>query len=183
MPTYVALLRGINVSGQKLIKMDALRASLEAAGLAEIRTYVQSGNAVFSAGKAPAAKLAGTIAARLLKDFGFSVPVIVRTAAELAQVARGNPLMKLNSIDPSKLHVTFLASAPARAAEDLLQRLAVPSERFQVLGQEVYLHCPDGYGRTRLSNTALEKALGVGATTRNWNTVQKLLAMAAGRGE
>jgi len=178
MPTYIAMLRGINVSGQKLIKMERLRASLEALGFDEVQTYIQSGNIVFKTAKQSADKLAKKIADIILTDFGFAVPVLIRIADEMAAVVQGNPFLKKAASDESKLHVTFLSDTAPSAAEKTLAVLTTKSERFQVCGREIYLCFPDGYGNTKLSNSAIEKILSLQATTRNWKTVNTLLAMA-----
>ena len=177
MPIYIALLRGINVSGQKLIRMEAFRATFATLGFHQVKTYVQSGNVVFEAATTPPAKLAGQIERQILADFSFEVPVLVKTATELAQVAGGNPLAKTPGIDAARLHVTFLSDRAPAGATSKLQPLAAASEQFQVLGREIYLYFPEGYGNTKLSNQAIEKKLGVKATTRNWKTVNALLAM------
>jgi uncharacterized protein (DUF1697 family) len=175
---YVALLRGINVSGHKPIKMEPLRASFEALGFQKVQTYVQSGNVIFEAGEGDDARWAQAIGKRILADFGFAVPVLLKTSAELQRIVRGNPFLKQPGIDDSKLHVTFLsAEAPKLAGMDL-ESLAVKPEQFRVKGSEIYLYCPNGYGQTKLSNTAIEKKLGVQATTRNWKSVNALLALA-----
>ncbi len=179
MKTFIALLRGINVSGQKIIKMQELRAALESLGLVEVKTYVQSGNVVFKSSAGSAASLGGKIAEQIKTSFGFDVPVFVLSANELQSVAGANPFTADPSIDASKLHVTFLDAPPPKGADSVLQTLAATEERFHVGKREIYLYCPNGYGNTKLSNTAIEKKLGVGATTRNWKTVNALLAMAA----
>lgn len=178
MSTYIAMLRGINVGGQKMVKMDRLRASFEALGFAQVQTYLQSGNVVFKAGKGSPADLTDKIEKRILRDFGFPVTVVLRTAAELKETIRDNPFLKEKGIDATKLHVTFLSEAPASV--ERLASLDSGSDRFRHSGKEVHLHCPDGYGRTKLSNNALEKALSVRATTRNWNTVNRLCEMSSG---
>ena len=178
MPIYIAMLRGINVSGQKLIKMDALRDSMAALGFRQVKTYVQSGNIIFEAGKNSPVSAAEKIGKQILKDYGFSLPVIMRTAEEMERVARENPLLKEAGIDESKLHVTFLSSAAPGTAAQVLSPLATKPERLRVCGREIYLYCPNGYGDTKVSNNALEKKLGVRATTRNWKTVNALLALA-----
>jgi uncharacterized protein (DUF1697 family) len=178
MTNYLAMLRGINVTGHKIIKMEKLRASMEALGFSQVRTYVQSGNIVFRAATNSKAALRRMIAERIESDFGFAVPVFMKTAKDLARIVKENPFLEDKSIDQSKLHVTFLSGpAPATASESLAA-LAVKPERFHVSGHEIYLYCPNGYGGTKLSNSAIEKKLGVGATTRNWRSVNTLLAMA-----
>ena len=178
--TYVCLLRGINVSGHKIIKMDQLRGACEALGLEDVKTYVQSGNVVFKAPVQAAGKLAEKIAGKVLRQFGFSVPVLVKTAEEISEVTRNNPFLKEKDIDPAKLHVTFLSRAPEKAALKMLDAIAAGPDRFRCSDEVIYLHCPGGYGETKLSNNALEKALSVSATTRNWNTVSKLHEMSGG---
>jgi uncharacterized protein (DUF1697 family) len=175
--TVVALLRGINVGG-KVLKMDAVRASFEALGFRDVRTYVQSGNVLF-AGKSSADAVAKKIAAKLQEDSGLKVSVIVKTGAEVGRIIRMNPFLRERGIDESKLHVSFLADVPTKAALSALSAIKSGSDLCRHSGTEVYVYCPDGYGRTKLSNNVLEKALGVVATTRNWNTVNKLYEMAS----
>ena len=177
MPAYIALLRGINVSGHKVIRMEALRASFGALKLSNVKTYVQSGNVVFDADTDSVAVLSEKIERRILRDFGFSVPVFLRTAKELEEIIKRNPFLIDTAIDHSKLHITFLADAAPKTALEALQPLATKPEQLRVIDRQIYLYCPNGYGRTRLSNTAIEKKLSVGATTRNWKTVNTLLAM------
>ena len=178
MPTYIAMLRGINVSGNKMIRMEALRASFGALKLTNVQTYVQSGNVIFGFGNGPVAALSKKIEQRILRDFGFSVPIFLRTAKELEQIIKDNPFLNETAIDHSKLHITFLSDAAPKTALEALQPLAAKTERFRIIGRQIYLYCPDGYGRTKLSNNAIERKLSVGATTRNWRTVNTLLAMA-----
>jgi uncharacterized protein (DUF1697 family) len=175
--TYVCLLRGINVVGHKIIKMDQLRAAFEALGFADVKTYIQSGNVVFKAPAKASEKLAKRIGEAVLSQFGFSVPVMVKTSEEVGAVIKNNPFLKEKGIDPAKLHVTFLSHAPEKTAMKMLDVIAVGLDRFRCSGENIYLHCPNGYGETKLSNNAFEKVLSVRATTRNWNTVNKLHEM------
>jgi uncharacterized protein (DUF1697 family) len=177
MPTYIAMLRGVNVGGHKA-PMAQLKAMCEALGLAEVRTYIQSGNVIFKAAKGSLAALCGKFEARFLKEFGFSSPVILRTPDEMAQAIRNNPFLKQKGIDPGRLHITFLAQSPIKDALMKVEALKSPPDQLRILGREIYLYCPAGYGNTKLHNNALEKAAGVPATTRNWNTVNKLYEMA-----
>jgi uncharacterized protein (DUF1697 family) len=171
------MLRGINVGGHKAIKMEALRASFGALKLSNVKTYVQSGNVIFGAETGSVPALSEKIEERILRDFGFSVPVFLRTAKELQEIIKHNPFLTDTSIDHSKLHITFLAgAAPKMALEELLP-LAEKPEQLCIIGRQIYLYCPNGYGRTKLSNNAIEKKLSLGATTRNWKTVNTLLAM------
>ncbi len=178
MPVYIALLRGINVSGYKPVKMERLRAALADVGCQNIATYIQSGNVVFTAPQGPLPPLTRKIEAKILSEFGFAVPVFLTTAAALAAVIQQNPLLPDPAVDPGKLHVTFLSGAPPADATDRLQPLAAPAEQLSIVGSVIYLYCPAGYGQTKLANGTIEKKLGVGATTRNWQTVNTLLTMA-----
>ena len=179
MTTYIAMLRGINVSGQKIIKMERLRAMFEDMSFANVKTYVQSGNVVFETDE-PAANLSAKIQKRILKDFGFDVTVLTKSAKEMTDIVKRNPFVKDSAVDQTKLHVTFLADDPPKNAAELLQPLAVGAEQLRIIDRAVYLYCPNSYGNTKLSNTAIEKKLSCGATTRNWNTTKTLLEMAEG---
>jgi uncharacterized protein (DUF1697 family) len=178
MPIYIAMLRGINVSGHKLIKMERLRASLETLDCSDVRTYVQSGNVVFKTSKKVAADVAKMIEKNILDDFGFAVPVLLRTPAELGEILKRNPLVKQTAIDDAGLYITFLSQPAPTDAAQLLEPLATASEQLFVAGREIYLCCPNSYGNTKVSNAAIEKKLAVQATTRNWRTVNILFEMA-----
>ena len=172
MPTYVALLRGINLGARNKIAMADLRELFAALGCEDVSTYVQSGNVVFRSPVRSAAKLQGGIEERIRADLGLQIRVLVRTSDELAAVAEGNPF------DPATAHVTFLAEKPAAAGVRDLDPDRSPPDEFRVAGREVYLHCPNGYGRSKLTNAYFEKQLGVAATTRNWRTVTELARLA-----
>jgi uncharacterized protein (DUF1697 family) len=178
MPVYIAMLRGINVSGQKLIKMEQLRASFEALGFGDVKTYVQSGNVVFKVGKISEAGLVKKIAQKILDDFGREISVLVRTPEELGEVLKRNPLLKQPGTDEARMYVTFLSAPAPKGAEENLKPLAARSDCFAVLAREIYFFCPEGYGNTKFSNNAVEKKLSLRATTRNWRTVNALLEMA-----
>lgn len=174
MTTYVALLRGINVSGQNSVRMPALQDSLSDLGLRNVQTYLQSGNAVFRAGKSDEAALAATIEARITQDFGHLVPVLVMSAEELNLLANSNPLWPKTGGEEKQFHSTFLFQPVSPSRFKALVLLAAPGERAVLVGRAVLLHCPHGYGRTKLNNGFFERALGVPATTRNWRTVLAL---------
>lgn len=175
MAQYVALLRGVNV-GQNMLRMERLRELCAEMKLKNARTYVQSGNIVFEAEGTPA-KWAEGLERRLGGETRLPVTVIVRTAKEIEDVLAKNPFLKEKGIDPAKLHVTFLQDTPEKAAVERLANIKAGMDRFRWLGAEIYLHCPEGYGNSKLSNGAIEKALSLRATTRNWNTVNKLYEM------
>jgi uncharacterized protein (DUF1697 family) len=176
MPVYIAMLRAVNVGGNPL-KMDQLRDWCAGLGFENVRTYVQSGNLVFQT-RAGISKWQTALEQKLAAELKRPATVIARTPAEFEQIIAGNPFLSENGIDTSRLHVTFLAAAPTPALISSLGALKAAGDRFAVRGKEVFLHCPSGYGETKLSNSAFEKVLAVKATTRNWNTVNKLLQMA-----
>ena len=180
MNTYVSMLRGINVGGKKRIQMQQLVALYESLGLSNVRTYVQSGNVVFDSAAADASRLARLIEEGITKTFGFSAAVVIRTKDELRRIVESNPFLKDNEIDIDKLHVTFLSGYPHEAGLDQARAAGDGSDSFVVLDREVYLHCPNGYGRTKLSNDFFEKKLKVTGTTRNWRTVTALLQIVGG---
>lgn len=167
----VALLRGINLGARNRVAMKDLRALVEELGGKDVRTYLQSGNVVFG-GRALTAK---AIEKGLRESLRVDVTVLVRKKAELDELVRGNPFAKA---DPATLHVTFLASAPDKGRVEKLGERTFEPDAFEVAGREVYLRCPNGYGRSKLSNAFLEKQLGVAATTRNWKTVTALAELA-----
>jgi uncharacterized protein (DUF1697 family) len=177
MTTYIAMLRGINVGGHKIIKMERLRALFENLGFAHVKTYVQSGNVVFETDESPAG-LAAKIEGRILDEFGFEVPVMTKSSQELKDIAKRNPFVKDPAIDQAKLHVTFLSDDPPPNALELLHPLVAGVEQVRLVKRAVYLYCPNGYGNTRLTNTTIERKLSCRATTRNWATTNKLIALA-----
>lgn len=178
MTTYISILRGINVSGQKLIKMDALRKSYENLGFCNVTTYLQSGNVIFSANNAKPNELAQTITRQIERDFGFDVPVIVLTIDNLKQIIDNNPFLKDSDKDTTFLHVTFLSSKPQKFDFKTIEEKKLSGEEISFADNAVYLYCPNGYGKTKLNNSFLENKLKVGATTRNWKTTTELLKIA-----
>jgi uncharacterized protein (DUF1697 family) len=175
-PTYVALLRGVNVGGKGQVPMAELRKMFEALGHTDVATYIQSGNVVFTSAKA--LKSAAPIEAALTETFGLKSAVVLRTPAELAAVIEHNPYPEAEAV-PSALHVTFLPSPPDKAQLAKVDASSFAPEEFTVHGRDVYLHLPDGMGRSKLA-PVLTRRLGPAATARNWNTVKKLLAMSQG---
>ncbi|HKS68651.1 MAG TPA: DUF1697 domain-containing protein [Candidatus Acidoferrales bacterium] len=173
MPTYIALLRGVNI-GQNLLKMERLRDLCRQIGMKNVRTYVQSGNLVFEGG-GTAEKWTKALERKLAGETRLPVAVLVRTAAEMKKVLGGNPFEKEKGIDTKRLGVVFLQGAPSKAALAKMYSVDFGDERFHCAGREIYIHCPDGFGRTKLYT--LDKLLAQRTTTRNWNTVMKLCAI------
>jgi uncharacterized protein (DUF1697 family) len=182
METYLAILRGINVSGQKMMPMKELQSLMEGLHLEQVRTYIQSGNVVFQTEATDVKALAEKIAEKIADQFQFQVPVILRTAGELQAALACNPFLQESQPETDKLHVTFLAEKPTQARIDQVMALPCAPDKCHISGREVFLYCPQGYGRTKLNNAFLEKKLGVTATTRNLKTVKQLISMAATAG-
>ena len=175
MPAWISILRGINVGGQKKIRMADLKALYEGLGFKEVTTYIQSGNILFrTEDHQPGLVLSEKIEEAIEEKYHFWVPVIIRTSDEIQMILSSNPFLKENNINMEKLHVTFLDKEPSSENVTIIQKTGFPPDRFLISGKEVYLYCPIGYGVTKLSNTFFEKKLLVKATTRNWNTVVKL---------
>jgi uncharacterized protein (DUF1697 family) len=178
MRTFISMLRGINVSGQKNIRMAELKSLYQSLGLLNVETYVQSGNVIFESAERNVSKLAALIEAQIAQSFGYAVSVFIRDTKDFQRIVTGNPFLTERDEDPTKLHVTFLYGLPSKSQ---LRNLDVPkdtTDEFVVKGKEIFLYCPNGYGRTKLSNNFFEKKLGMPATTRNWKTVNALHQMA-----
>jgi uncharacterized protein (DUF1697 family) len=178
MPVYIAMLRGINIGPHKRIKMDRLRASCEAAGFQNVKTYIQSGNVVLRAPKMSAAALSKKIGTCVLADFGFSADVIARTREEMKTIIAGNPLLKEHAVDPAKLHVVFLCEKPSSAALKKLQELTLAPDRVRTSGREIYFYFPNGVSGSSLWKHSIDRITAVSGTMRNWKTVNAIYKMA-----
>lgn len=181
MPTYVALLRGVNVGGANKLPMQELRAALVESGFSNVATYIQSGNVVLEADSQKPEAVAAAVSAVIEQQFGFEVPATVRSAEQLGAVIRNNPFLA-RGCEPKALHVAFLAQRPDPAAMQTLAPDRSPGDEFVVEGEEIYLHCPNGLARTKLTNAWFDSKLRTMSTVRNWNTVLRLFEMAGGPG-
>ena len=175
--TYISILRGINVSGQKPLKMDALKAMYEGLGFINIRTYIQSGNVVFDTSETDRNVLAAKIEEHINRSFGFNVPVIVLDPDLLRSIIEKNPLTKADEKEEKFIYVTFLADRPADIDREGIETSKLDSEEIHITNHAVYVYCPAGYGKSKLSNNFLERKLKTKATTRNWKTTLELLKM------
>ncbi|MGH2881767.1 MAG: DUF1697 domain-containing protein [Solirubrobacteraceae bacterium] len=174
--SQILLLRGINIGPNKRIAMPQLRELLTDAGFKDVQTYVQSGNVVLTSSAKPA-KVGARAEELIAERFGFDVDVIVRTADELAEVVRLNPLADVAE-DPKRYQVSFCDGEPDPAAVEEITAAAAPTERLVAIGRELYAWHPDGVARSKMWNKLAGKTLGVRATARNWTTVTTLLEMA-----
>jgi uncharacterized protein (DUF1697 family) len=178
MSVYISLLRGINVSGQKKIQMRELKSLYESLGFENVSTYIQSGNVVFSSNENDESKLANLISAKIRKVFSYEVSVIIRSKEYWKNLIAKNPFLKKDNTDIKKMHVTILSHQPEEINTDIFDKVKFDSEEYVIKEKEIYLYFPEGYGRTKLSNNYIEKKLKIAATTRNWNTVNKLMDIA-----
>jgi uncharacterized protein (DUF1697 family) len=169
--TYIAILRGINVSGSKKLPMAELRDLLSNLNLSNVKTYIQSGNAVFTSNEKGQKKLENQISEAIKKKYDYDVPVLVKTIEQWKKAMANNPF---TAEDISKQAITFLASIPEETTIDIDSK----DDQFQIIASEVYLYCPNGFGRSKLTNNLFERKLKTQATTRNWKTINKLLEMA-----
>lgn len=181
MSAFISLLRGINVGRQNAIRMADLKRLYESLGFSGVTTYVQSGNVVFETSGQDAADLAGRIEAEIQRSLGLSVTVLVRTPKDFQRLIQRNPFTHGREEDMRRLYVTFLSTAPAATALEAAASPNADGDEFLLDGREIFLFCPKSYGTTKLSNTFFERKLKLPATTRNWNTVNALFQMAAGR--
>jgi uncharacterized protein (DUF1697 family) len=177
MTVYIALIRGINVGGQKRVGMADLVQLCQSLGFTNVRTYLQSGNVLFGSPDGDPGRLSAMVGEKMSRELGFPVKVILRTSKEFRRIIASNPLAQ-EGREADKLHVTFLSDFSPEVVRESMMKGNDGPDRYVIAGREVYLYCPDGYGRTKFSNTFFEKKLGVAATTRNWKTVNALAEMA-----
>ena len=174
--THVALLRGINVGGKNKLPMKDLVAMFGKAGCGDARAYIQSGNVIFNASTGISSRISGVITAQIEKCFGYQIPVVLRTAEQLAKAVSNNPFLKAGAAE-QELHVMFLAGVPAGALIRKLDPDRSPPDKYEVRGQEIYLRLPNGAGRSKLTNQYFDSKLATVSTVRNWRTVTTLLEL------
>lgn len=174
--THIVLFRGINVGGNNILPMKALVSLLEDLGATQVRTYIQSGNAVFLDDVTDSPEFSRRLSAAIREHHGFEPQVLILSLDALDQALASNPFPEAVA-DPTNLHLGFLAAAPERPDLEKLAALGKAGERFHLDGRVFYLHAPDGVGRSKLAANA-EKLLGVPMTNRNWRTVCKVRELA-----
>jgi uncharacterized protein (DUF1697 family) len=171
------MLRGINVSGQKIIKMADFKNHLQELNFTDVQTYIQSGNAVFKNKKTLPKDLEKKITKKILEEYGFEVSVIVKSPNELTEIIKKNPFTK--DEDLNRLCVIFLSDEPTSDNLKKLKGIDYSPEEYVLKGKTIYLYSPHGYGKAKMNNNFFENKLKVVATTRNWKTVNKLSEMAS----
>lgn len=178
MQTYVSLLRGINVNGQKIIKMDALRSLYEKLGFIAVKSYLQSGNIVFKAELTDTELLSNKLQQAVKDTFGFDVPILVMEPLQLEAALKDNPFQQGDGFDIKHVYFSFLFQKASPDDFASVEAKKSAAEQLHWAEQLIFLYCPDGYGKTKLSNNFIEKKLKLMATTRNWNTVNELYNVA-----
>ncbi len=170
----IAILRGINVGGKRKILMNDLKALCDELGLEDAQTYIQSGNLIFNSNKENS-ELEDMLEKSISERFGFEVPVIVRDSKELETSVSNNPFFKDSDI--SELYLTFLKESPSKENLEKIQFYKFEPDKYKIEGNDVFIYCEGKYHQSKLSNNFFEMKLKVGATTRNWKTVLKLIEL------
>jgi uncharacterized protein (DUF1697 family) len=179
MTTYIALLRGINVSGQKKILMSDLKNLMEELGYHEVGTYIQSGNIIFNSSDQSENDIAKHIKDKIFDIYQFDVKVMVMTHSYLLSAIEANPFLKRKDVEMSKVHFTFLDALPTAEAITKLRSYNYTPDEFELVNQVLYVYCPESYGNTKLSNSFIENKLKVDATSRNYRTTNILSEMSS----
>jgi uncharacterized protein (DUF1697 family) len=174
MQKYIALLRGINVSGHKIIKMADLRALLSEVGLSNVTTYIQTGNVFFDSNENDISLLESLIKDTIKKQYGFDVPTIVLQKDDIETAIENQPY---SDIDLKRLYLTFLSYIPNADGMKQIANYQTNGEELMFIGKVLYMHSPNGVTKSKLTLYLIEKHLEVKATTRNWRTTSKLLEL------
>jgi uncharacterized protein (DUF1697 family) len=182
MQTFISFLRGVNMTGHNSIKMTDLSALFISLGLKDVKTFIQSGNVIFSDfNKIPESDLSLTIERSILEKFNYKVPVMIRTNQELGDLFSSNPFLDETNFDPAKMAVLFLHDEPSKSQIQKVANVDYPPDKFKIVGREIFLYCPNGFGKTKLYTNFFEKKMGVIGTGRNWKTITAILNIAGER--
>ena len=178
MKTYIALLRGINVSGHNIIKMNELKQLFSSLGFKNSTSYIQSGNVVFQSELVDISAIKQLIIDAINRKFSYSIKILVLTKNQLSTIFKANPFLERENIDIKKLHVTILDKQPDIEGIVYIEGLTASSDdKFKIVDKSVYVYCPNGQARTKLTNNLFEKKLKTDATSRNWKTISKLIEL------
>ncbi len=178
MPVLISLLRGINLAGRRKVKMEELRAIYAAQGFQDVQTYINSGNVIFKTGARDLLRLRQRLEDSIEEAFGFRSHVVLRTPADLRDVIARNPFAAKECLDPRRLAICFLAGELSTPTQRLLHTLDCKPEELHAHARELFIYYPNGMARPKLSLVAVEKIMKISGTSRNLNTVKKLLEMA-----
>jgi uncharacterized protein (DUF1697 family) len=182
MQTLVSFLRGINMTGHNSLKMKDLAELYKVAGFSEIETYIQSGNVIFASPENLSFEnLSSKIRDKILERFGYNVAVVIRTVQELRSIVKSNPYATEETFDKKKAAVIFLSDTPSEAGIQKLKGIDTSPDRYEISGKEIYIYCPNGFGKTRIYSNFFDKKLNVEGTARNWTTITTILDIAEKR--
>jgi uncharacterized protein (DUF1697 family) len=176
MQTYITFLRGINITGHNLIKMTDIAVIYKNLGFKDVETYIQSGNVIFSsAAGLNVQDISLKIEEAIHIGFSYDVPVLIRTIEEIRKLIIVNPFLTENLFEPSKMAVIFLNKKLSGTQIQKVKNIDYPPEKFKISGSEIFIYCPNGFGKAKLSTNFFEKKMGIIGTARNWNTINTIL--------
>lgn len=180
MPVHVCLLRGVNMAGHNKIKMADLKEMFRKLGFPDAETFIQTGNIIFTAkSKYNKGELTLKIESEIRKRFGLEIAALLRSKGELERIISLNPFVNLNKFDPARSAVIFLYREPVGRELEKLAGVDYPPDKFEVIGKEIFIYCPNGFGRTKLYTNFFEMKTGVKGTARNWNTISTIFGLAS----
>ena len=179
MQTCISLLRGVNMAGHNKIKMTDLSALFKKLGFKDAETFIQSGNVIFNDQEdLPRHEISAKIEEAILKKFKYNIPVMIRTAEELKAVIFSNPFSGEENFDPQKLAVIFLYEKPVKAQIEKVSNIDYPPDKFKIIGKEIFIYCPNGFGKTKFYTNFFESKMKVTGTGRNWKTINTIYEIA-----
>lgn len=177
--TYITLLRGVNMTGHNSIKMTDLTVLYRKLGFSDAETYIQSGNVILRCtDDLQVSVISGKIEKAIFDKFNYTVPVMVRSVKEMKEILTSNPFITEKKFDPSKMAVIFLYEQVSEIQIQKVINIDYPPDKFKIMGKEIFIWCPNGFGRTKLYTNFFEKKMGVTGTARNWKTVTTILQIA-----
>jgi uncharacterized protein (DUF1697 family) len=182
MQTLISLLRGINMTGHNSVKMKDLSELYKDLGFVDVETYIQSGNVIFSCPESRSSYDISTMLETTIHEkFGYNVPVMIRTMAEMKNLMSDNPFLDEGNFDASKMAVIFLHEEPTDTQIQKVSGVNYPPDKFKIAGTEINIYCPNGFGRTKLYTNFFEQKMGVVGTARNWKTITAITNLAERR--
>lgn len=179
MRILISMLRALNMTGHNSMRMSDLSELYKKLGFSDAETYIQSGNVVFSYnGDLTDEEISSNIEAAISENYKFKIPVIIRSVKEILEIQKSNPFVNEDGFDPSKMSVIFLREKTSREQIIKMSGIDFPPDRYKIKGKEIYIYCPNGFGKTKLYTNFFENKMGVTGTARNWKTVARLLQIA-----
>lgn len=171
---YLALLRGVNVSGKNPLKMNEFKLFLEGKKFENVKTYIQSGNIIFDYPKENSGKIAKHLKELIADKYSYDIPVIVIKMNQLKDIITNNPYPEYANNEPTKVLVSFFSNQPLEESVQRFNSKVYATEKYELNDTFLYLYCLNGYGKAKINNNFIEAKLKVDATTRNWKTILKL---------